>query len=499
MKNKKKLIKYSVYFFSVLLAIYLISSFFVKQKIEKKIEELALKNKVSITTTTKINLLHGDFSFLDVKIEKDSFSIQSKLLKIEDISYYHILFNKQLSITNLKVIEPQILGKIADFKIDNTKVKDSSKTALKNITINQLEVINGFVHISNANNNDIKVKSFDLKIDKLTNRKENHKFPFSYENIFFKADSIDQQVSIIQQLKINNISLKNNTFTISKLALQPLKPNNNYINYVKEEKDLYDINLDSLKIVNIDITKKEKYAIAADSINIYNGDFNIYADKTRFLNSKKIKDLYSKALRELNFLICINQLNIKDSKLTYEELLKKENKPGLLVFEKLNVITNKIDNSTDNTNKQVIIIDTEFMGSSPLHVNYEFKIQDVSDNFRIRGTLKNVTSKNMSSYISPALNVSMDGFINRMDFDFEGNNWSSNGKFDVMFKDFKVKINKKKKKNKFLSWLANVIIKDTSKNGLITVDVKEVKRNQTKSFWNFFWKNIEEGLIKSVL
>jgi len=139
------------------------------------------------------------------------------------------------------------------------------------------------------------------------------------------------------------------------------------------------------------------------------------------------------------------------------------------------------------------------MGSSPLHVNYEFKIQDVSDNFRIRGTLKNVTSKNMSSYITPALNVSMDGFINRMDFDFEGNNWSSNGKFDVMFKDFKVKINKKKKKNKFLSWLANVIIKDTSKNGLITVDVKEVKRNQTKSFWNFFWKNIEEGLIKSVL
>ena len=68
-----------------------------------------------------------------------------------------------------------------------------------------------------------------------------------------------------------------------------------------------------------------------------------------------------------------------------------------------------------------------------------------------------------------------------------------------MFKDYKVKINKKKKKNKFLSWLANVIIKDTSKNGLITVDVKEVKRNQTKSFWNFFWKNIEEGLIKSVL
>ena len=50
-----------------------------------------------------------------------------------------------------------------------------------------------------------------------------------------------------------------------------------------------------------------------------------------------------------------------------------------------------------------------------------------------------------------------------------------------------------------MSWLANLFVKDDSKNGLVEVEVEEVERSKNKSFWNFVWKNVEAALKKALL
>jgi hypothetical protein len=106
----------------------------------------------------------------------------------------------------------------------------------------------------------------------------------------------------------------------------------------------------------------------------------------------------------------------------------------------------------------------------------------------------------MSSFLLPTMNVKMDGFIDKMYFDFEGNDYASNGKLNLDFKNFNIKIlDKHKNKKTVISWLVNLLIKDSSKNGSVKVKVEKLERDQTKSFWNYFWKNIEKGLQKSLI
>lgn len=54
-------------------------------------------------------------------------------------------------------------------------------------------------------------------------------------------------------------------------------------------------------------------------------------------------------------------------------------------------------------------------------------------------------------------------------------------------------------KNKLLSAVANFVIKSNSGNYPESVVVDNVPRDNTKSFFNLFWKGIEEGLKKTLI
>ena len=73
--------------------------------------------------------------------------------------------------------------------------------------------------------------------------------------------------------------------------------------------------------------------------------------------------------------------------------------------------------------------------------------------------------------------------------------------FSLKYDDLKVVIykgNKRVEKNKFLSAIGNLIVKDDSNKELKTVKI-EVKRNQEKSFYNFLWISIADGLKQILL
>ena len=65
--------------------------------------------------------------------------------------------------------------------------------------------------------------------------------------------------------------------------------------------------------------------------------------------------------------------------------------------------------------------------------------------------------------------------------------------------DFKVSILKQDgEKNKLLSSVANIFVKTNSDKYPESVVVQGVKRDPSKSFFNLFWKGVEEGLALSL-
>jgi hypothetical protein len=56
-----------------------------------------------------------------------------------------------------------------------------------------------------------------------------------------------------------------------------------------------------------------------------------------------------------------------------------------------------------------------------------------------------------------------------------------------------------KEKKGFLTAIANLLVKSDSGKLPEDVDVEDVERDPTKSFFNLFWKGIEQGLKKTLI
>ena len=98
------------------------------------------------------------------------------------------------------------------------------------------------------------------------------------------------------------------------------------------------------------------------------------------------------------------------------------------------------------------------------------------------------------------ISISAQGNFNAINFDFTGNNFTAKGDFDIQYNNLKVSLLKKDgKKRKFLSAIGNVLISKNTKPDGKKVHIKEVTRNQQKSFFNFFLACILEGLKETIL
>ncbi|MDP2159280.1 MAG: hypothetical protein Q8K02_02260, partial [Flavobacterium sp.] len=212
---------------------------------------------------------------------------------------------------------------------------------------------------------------------------------------------------------------------------------------------------------------------------------------------------YNKLLRELPFKLKVDELAIRSSILEYEEEKTFEKGAGLLRFNQFNMVVTDINSGfkVEKLDDVKIKVDCQFMNVSPLKVDWRFNVLDKSDGFTIKGTILNFPAEQLEPFTKPYMNVDVEGKLNEVFFNFSGNDLKSSGSFAIKYNDLKVTVYKKnsrKEKNKFLTAVGNLFVKKDSGEKLKEVEV-EVDRIPEKSFYNFLWRNIGEGLKKTLL
>jgi hypothetical protein len=86
-------------------------------------------------------------------------------------------------------------------------------------------------------------------------------------------------------------------------------------------------------------------------------------------------------------------------------------------------------------------------------------------------------------------------------FNFKGNPAGIHGTFNLKHKDLKIAVLNKDNHEKkgVLTAVANLFIRSDSEKFPEAVAVENVERDPTKSFFNLFWKGIEQGLKKTLI
>jgi hypothetical protein len=269
------------------------------------------------------------------------------------------------------------------------------------------------------------------------------------------------------------------------------------------ERDHFDINIKSIVLKDQDFGYKQDslFYFTSPSLEILDPNLIVYRNKL-VVDDAKVKPLYSKMLRNLNFDLTLNSILIKNASIKYIEKVKSDAIAGEIDFSKLDATISNLSNTYKSPDKTSININATFMKQTPIDIEWYFDINDVNDHFIFKADMGQLNANKMNMFTEPNLNVRLEGEIHKLYFTIDGYDNTSTVDLKLNYEDFKVIIMQKKerKENKFLSAVVNIFVsKDSDKrenqfrNGSASVE-----RDKTKSIFNFIWLNASKGLLNAM-
>jgi len=477
-----------------------------------------IENKLK--TALRKNLKGAEFNYEEVNAsllgrsaslskslyKKAGIQITAEEIEIDGIDILEYLSNKKIVISTLKITKPEVtIYSEAQKEKDSSKNGDSAKLDL---LIESIEVADGSFEITKSDS--VKEQLFasiptltlkDLRVDQKTLK---NGLPFNYEQLQMTSDSLFFNLDDQHDLYVEKIQMDGSSLDIKEIVIRPLYGKQEFQQHIPYEKDRFDLNIEELALNSFSWNlKNNALSLISENIEIVNGDLKIYRDK-RVKDDTRTKPMYSKMIRELPVKLKLDTIEVKNLAIQYEELVKAKRGAGKVTFENLNASIYNVTNmgiAKKDFTRTDIDVQTQFMGEAKLNVNWNFDISNKADAFTISGQMDRISSEGINEFMEPALNIRAEGGIRDMRFNFAGNNQSSTGDMKLIYDNFKVEVlqDEEEEKNKVLSALANLIVNNEATSAEKEQKNINTQRTQTKSFWNYLWKNIRNGALKSFL
>lgn len=454
------------------------------------------------------SLVPFDLQIGDIKINKLSLdALDTWKTEKMNISISKIVnkAGEQMEINKLLIDSPTIT-----LTPNQVKKKPSNKTKLlmDRIKLDTLLVNKGafVIHQRKGDKHTLNIADVNATIlnIEINDKTSLNKIPFSYDKTKFTTGAIKYDTQKYYDITADNLSIDNKDLKLTNFVMKPKYSRKKTVSMFRYADDIFTLNAKeiALKDYKWDFDKAGVLLFKTEQLNINQLDANIFRDKSPTFNMS-IKPMFSKKLRDIPFGLQVNTVAIKNSKLVYEETDKNAVAPGKIMFHNFNATIKNVYSGYGQTKVPTtsIAVNARFMNAAPLRVDWTFNVLNRSDQFNIQGKITNFPANSMQPFLQPYIKASTQGSISLVTFNFSGNNRSATGTYGMKYEDLRVTIYKKdgEKKKKFLSAVGNMFIRKSTKDEVKTVNIKTVDRVQEKSFFNYLWLCIMQGLKQTVL
>lgn len=413
--------------------------------------------------------------------------------------------NKKLSVENIILRNPSI----TTYLVSKQKVKKAAQEVdFKDfIEIKNVKIEKGEYKLNKHSNNQnlLKVNDINFVMNDIQITPESFikKIPITYKNVELSASSINYDPDHIYSIKAKKIKLDNGNLSLNNFEMKPKISRAQFVRQLKKEKDLYTLSATKIDVHNMDwgFEGKDMF-FKVPKIDLNSVNANIYRSKIPVDDPKK-KNLYSKLLRDLPFILEVKKLDLKNSKVEYEEETENSTGAGKLTFANFNASVQNIYSGYKKSSLPDLKADikTNFMNDSRLTAIWTFNPINRSEKFNIKGSIFNFDAKKMTPFIKPYLHATAEGNMKEIRFNFTGNDINATGDFGIKYENLKVTLHNKKtgEKQKTLSAIGNLLVKSNTGEKYTEERLKTVVRNQDRSFFNFFWNCVQQGLKQTLL
>ena len=276
----------------------------------------------------------------------------------------------------------------------------------------------------------------------------------------------------------------------------------------KYTKEVFDVEVKSINIFGYKIGKALRQGIIdIDSIYIDGLKFDIYKDKNRPFDESKRPLFIQQQLKQLKQPLHIKKVKVSNSNFNFAlrpEDSKKLMKVDIGKIEADFSFITSIADSLQSGKELELKLKGVLMGTSALKLDIIMPYNSPVDTFYFSGELIDGDFAKFNPALFPVTGIKFKGGkLNILRFYAHASPKSTKGLMTMLYSDLEAEIPKKdaKKKNKFLSFSANAVIRTSNPNNKGKTRVALVKTDRVlyKGFGNLLWKTVQSGLVNTLL
>lgn len=470
------------------------------QKVKKALGDIP-KNITLDFDELSTNVILGKIALQGVELHTGTFDLESKRMQISGLHFIPLLQNGDIIISELYLEEPSFTFRKKKKGVSTNKTKSDSP---KNITIKKCNIQNGRLKVFRDATDSLhaKIEDIDLIMTEvsITEQTRTQDIPVTFETYQLDTNMGYYDLGPLEFIQWENLHLDSEMGHIKKLVLRSKYNKKEFSEKLTVEHDHYNLEIDSLSLSQPDFgfdTGSPKLHLA--QLHLQQPKIEVYRDKL-LPDDTTHKKLYNQTLRDLDLDLQVDTIDISEGSVSYQERIEADVDPERLRFTDVSATILNMHSKGSGTVS--VDIEAQLMGDGPLTLDWSFDPKNTNNEFLITGSLSNFDSAKINPFLRTNMKAEVKGSINQMYFTFSGHELESQGDMKMNYDQFEFIVLKENRLgvNKLLTAVVSLFTNDgkkTESDGF-RYGHYVVQRNTEKSFFNYLWLNIKEGLMETM-
>ena len=508
--NFRKLIVWLLGLSLVFVGLYFVAEWQMKKAIVSFLERKVPDHIQYSYDQLNLNLLRGNIEFGNATVNSMGRQTSSCEIRIhtsdiivKGFSYKRFFSDNEVHAKEIRLSRPNLYFKTCPKDTTNISKANKPINLLKPISVDNIVLETGQVEIWDSQGGDRLLKvdtiDFSMKYVGTDSMQIKQYVPFKFEDYSLSFNKISGPSGDFEEFFVESYHMDNHSIKVLDFKFNTKYSRKELSKKIQYERDHITLRVPEIQIERHDLSViDEVLHLEFDTIAVREPYFDIYRDKSLLENHTR-RPLYAELIRELPIKLQITDITIADGLLKYEENAPNNDRPGILTFEDLNVGIKNFSNLEEEGGDVEIKIKSKFMDSGGLELDWKFNVFDPKESFIISGGLSNLKTTTLNDFLIPNARLRSEGTIDQMYFTISGGEYTAQGDIKMNYEDFRIQLLNKERDHvkKIISFIGNLFINDGSRadeNGYRYGTI-EVERNRNKSFFNYLWVGLEDGLI----
>lgn len=474
-----------------------------------------------------INFETVDFDYLrrivhisEVKISpvgpQEGVFVEGKVTQISlnKLSLLQLILNKKLKIKEFVFTNPELTVFVPKENPSKEQSGDGlkglfgdvlSRGIIENFEVSDAQVLVVIEDEQIGRVSNLNILATGLATDSL---KLNNPIPFDYERIFISIDSMNHRLANDQQFKAGRISFDTD---IQELSFKNLSLK--YPDGVRKASanmdvqiDLIEFDLDSMKFTGLEATSSlySNPDVRAEKLEIAGLVLTDFRDKNLPRPVDDIKPLFQGLVMKIPFPLKLDTLRVISSTIIYSEAVPENG--GYWEFH-LDQLNGRFVHITTIPEYQVKL--GRFEGDFTAKINgagsmtIDLEIPYAKDEFRLKAELTDFPLPKINEILNPIMNGEIvSGDLSRLQLTMQADSMKATNQLIFDYSNLKFKLFKKdsRDKNKLMSTVANILLKESNLPGENKYTLPEyvTERNRYRGPFHLIWSSTKQGMMLTI-